>query len=156
MWLVHSTWNFLGHTWNNVSSCACPNSSERKNWKIGKAPVKGRYSDGLRTGELDASKYWRTWVQPWWRGGGWGACVSLITVFQHLKCHYYKDGDTSFVRMHGGETTHTFLQGKFHLDIRNIIFPVEVMKSFNKLSRGVVESPSLEISKGVLTEPWTT
>lgn len=80
VWLVHSTWNFLGHTWNNVSSCACPNSSERKNWKIGKAPVKGRYSDGLRTGELDASKYWRTWVQPWWRGGGWGACVSLISL----------------------------------------------------------------------------
>jgi len=84
------------------------------------------------------------------------ACVCLITVFQHLKSCYCKDGDTFFERMHGGKATHKFLWGKLHLEIRSIIFPVRIMKFCNKLPGGVVESPSLDIFKTVLTEPWIT
>lgn len=56
----------------------------------------------------------------------------------------------------GQEGTNTFLQGNFHLDIRNILFPIKIMKPCNNLPRGVVESLSLEIFKTVLTEPQRT
>lgn len=70
----------------------------------------------------------------------WWTCVSLITAFQHLEHNYCKDGDTSFARIYGGQTTcMNLFRGKSQLDIRNTIMSVGITKYCNKLPRGVVQ-----------------
>jgi len=42
---------------------------------------------------------------------------------------------------------HKLKHKKFHLNIRKSFFPLRVTEHWNRLPRGVVESPSLEILK---------
>ncbi|KFV82924.1 hypothetical protein N308_04409, partial [Struthio camelus australis] len=42
---------------------------------------------------------------------------------------------------------HKLKHRKFHLNMRKNLFPVRVTEHWNRLPRGVVESPSLEIFK---------
>ena len=42
---------------------------------------------------------------------------------------------------------HKLKQRKFHLNMRKNFFPLSVMEHWNRLPRGVMESPSLEIFK---------
>jgi len=42
---------------------------------------------------------------------------------------------------------HKLKHRKFHLNMRKNFFPLRVMESWNRLTRGAVESPSLEIFK---------
>ena len=47
---------------------------------------------------------------------------------------------------------HTRKQRKFHLKMRKNFFPLTVTKHWNRLPRGIVESPSLEMFKTCLDE----
>jgi len=42
---------------------------------------------------------------------------------------------------------HKLKQRKFHPNMRKNFFPLRVMENWNRLPRGVVDSPSLEIFK---------
>ncbi|KFV12595.1 hypothetical protein N340_13527, partial [Tauraco erythrolophus] len=43
-------------------------------------------------------------------------------------------------------------EGRFRLDIRNKFFTLRVVKHWNRLLRGVVDAPSLEVFKARLDE----
>jgi len=47
---------------------------------------------------------------------------------------------------------HKLKHKKFHLNMRKNFFPLRVTEHWNRLPRGVMESPSLEISKTHLDE----
>ncbi|KAK4815419.1 hypothetical protein QYF61_001407 [Mycteria americana] len=71
----------------------------------------------------------------------------LIAAFQYLKGAYKKDGDRVFSRACSNRTRGNgfkLREGRFRLDIRKKFFTMRVVKHWNRLSREVVDAPSLE------------
>jgi len=80
----------------------------------------------------------------------WG---DLIAAFQYLKGAYRKEGDNLFSKACCDRTRSNgfkLREGRFKLDTRMNFFTVRVVKHWNRLSREVVESPSLETFKARL------
>ncbi|GAB0205279.1 hypothetical protein GRJ2_002993500 [Grus japonensis] len=75
----------------------------------------------------------------------------LIAAFQYLKGAYRKDREGLFIRECSKSSNGFKLKdGRFRLDIRKKFFTVRVVRHWNKLSRDVVASPSLEVFKARL------
>ena len=73
----------------------------------------------------------------------------LVAVFQYLKGVYKKDG-ALFSRACSDRTRGNGFkleEGRFRLDIRKKFFMTRVVKHWNRLSREVVDAPSLETLK---------
>jgi len=80
----------------------------------------------------------------------WG---DLIAAFQYLKGAHKKDGDKVFTRACCDRTrSHGFKlrEVRFVLDKRKKFFTKRVVKHWHRLSREVVEAPSLETFKARL------
>ena len=74
----------------------------------------------------------------------------LTEAFQYLKGAYKKDGDRLFSRACSNRTRGNGVklkEGRFRLDRRKKFFTMKVMKHWNRLSREVVDAPSLETFK---------
>ncbi|KFQ59513.1 hypothetical protein N334_10464, partial [Pelecanus crispus] len=72
----------------------------------------------------------------------------LIAAFQYLKGAYRKDGDNLFSKACCDRTRNNgfkLKEDRFRLDIKKKFFTMWVVKHWNRLPRGVVEAPSLEI-----------
>ena len=74
----------------------------------------------------------------------------LIATFQYLKGAYRKDGEGLFIRecsdrMRGNGFK--LKDGRFRLDLRKKLFPVRVVRHWNRFPREVVDDPSLEVFK---------
>jgi len=77
----------------------------------------------------------------------------LIKAFQYLKGAYRKDGENLFSRACYDRTKSNgfkLRKSRFKLDIRKKFFTIRVAKHWNRLSREVVEAPSLETFKVTL------
>jgi len=74
-------------------------------------------------------------------------CWDLIGAFQYLKRACKKDGDNHFSRPCCNRTRGNIFkikEGRFRLNIRRKYFALWVVKHWNRLSREVVDAPSLE------------
>ncbi|KAF4798722.1 hypothetical protein TURU_061853 [Turdus rufiventris] len=74
----------------------------------------------------------------------------MAVVFQYLKGIYKKDGEGLFTRLESDRRRGNgfkLREGWFGLDIRKIFFPANMVKHWNKLSREVMDAPSLELFK---------
>ncbi|PKU27207.1 hypothetical protein llap_22489 [Limosa lapponica baueri] len=74
--------------------------------------------------------------------------VNLITTFQYLKEYYRRNGEGLFMRecryrMRGNSLK--LEERRFRLDIRKKFFPLRVVRHWNRLSREVVDDPSVEV-----------
>ena len=70
-----------------------------------------------------------------------------------MKGAYRKDGENIFSRTCCDSTRSNgfkLREGRFRLDIRKKFFTIRVVKHWNRLSREVVEAPSLEIFRARL------
>ena len=77
----------------------------------------------------------------------------LIAAFQYLTRAFKKAGEGLFTRAHSDRTRgNDFKQkeGRFRLDIRKKFLTVRVVRHWNRLSREVVDAPSLEVFKARL------
>ncbi|KAK4813824.1 hypothetical protein QYF61_001828 [Mycteria americana] len=75
----------------------------------------------------------------------------LRAAFQYLKGAYRKDGDRLFSKACCDRTRSNgfkLREGRFRLDLRKKFFTMRVVRHRNRLSREVVEAPSLETFKG--------
>ncbi|PKU34936.1 hypothetical protein llap_14759 [Limosa lapponica baueri] len=77
----------------------------------------------------------------------------LIAAFQYLKGAYRRDGEGLFIRewsdrMRGNGFK--LKEGRFRLDTRKKLFPVRVVRHWNRLPREAVDTPSLEVFKARL------
>jgi len=76
-----------------------------------------------------------------------------MAAFQYLKGAYKKDGDKHFSRVCCNRTRGNgfkLKEGRFLLDITKKFFTMRLMRHWNKLSREVVDTPSLEVFKATL------
>ncbi|KFP98549.1 hypothetical protein N330_12840, partial [Leptosomus discolor] len=77
----------------------------------------------------------------------------LIVAFQYLKGAYKKAGEGLFTRACSDKTRGNgwkLGEGRFRLDIMTEVFPLKVVRHWNRLPREVVDAPSLEVFKGSL------
>jgi len=82
----------------------------------------------------------------------WG---DLIAAFQYLKGAYRKDGENIFSRAccdRTGVNGFKLRESRFRLDLRKKLFTMRVVKHWHRLSREVVEAPSLETFKAMLDD----
>ena len=73
--------------------------------------------------------------------------------FQYLKGAYKQEGERLFTRVDSNRTKGNgfkLRQGRFRLDIRRKFFTQEVVTHRNRLSKKVVDAPSLEAFKARL------
>jgi len=74
----------------------------------------------------------------------------LIEDFLYIKGTYKKDGNKLFTKACSDRTRGNgfkLKEGRFRLDIRKKSFTTKVMRYWNRLSREVVDAPSLELLK---------
>jgi len=74
----------------------------------------------------------------------------LTNAYKYLKVVYQGDGARLFSVMPSNRTRgnrHKLKLRKFLLNMRKNFFPLRVTEHWNKVTRGVVEPPSLEIFK---------
>ncbi|KAK4818456.1 hypothetical protein QYF61_013662 [Mycteria americana] len=77
----------------------------------------------------------------------WG---DLLAAFQYLKGAYKKAGEGLFTRAYSDKTKGNgfkLKEGRFRLAIRKKFFTMRVVRHWNRLSREVVDAPSLEVFK---------
>ncbi|PKU46244.1 hypothetical protein llap_3468 [Limosa lapponica baueri] len=77
----------------------------------------------------------------------------LVVAFQYLKGAYKKAGEGLLTRVCSDRTRSNGFKledSKFKLDIRKKFFTMRVMRHWNRLSREVVDVPSLEVLKTML------
>ena len=82
----------------------------------------------------------------------------LIAAFQYLKGAYGKDGEGLFIRECSDRTRGNgfkLKEGRFRIDTRKKFFTVRVVRHWNRLPRGVVDAPSLEVFKARLDGAWS-
>jgi len=80
----------------------------------------------------------------------WG---DLLEVFQYLKGVYKKAGEGLFTRPCRDKTMSndfTLKEGRFRLDFRKKFFTVTVVRHWQRLSRVLVDAPSLKLFKAKL------
>ncbi|KFP78858.1 hypothetical protein N311_12553, partial [Apaloderma vittatum] len=81
--------------------------------------------------------------------------AELITAFQYLKRTYRKAGEGLFTRVSTDRTRGNgfkLKENRFRLDLRKKFFSMRVARLRNKLSKEVVDAPSLEVFKTRLDE----
>jgi len=80
----------------------------------------------------------------------WG---DLIAAFQYLKGGYKKAGEGLFTRACSDRTRSNgfkLKEERFRLDIRKKFLTMRVLRHWNRLSRGAVDTPSLTVFKARL------